>query len=214
MANVLGFTRSSYFRVRNAQTFHDWAKEWDIYVEDRGSGSVQIFADFDHGNGCYEWPEAHECDENCDEDCMPTDSSCGVSRQFLVELAKHIEDERIVLLFQAYTERSVIHNAEAIALHSDGRRVKVTLEDAIWKRAAIAFNANTESTLYVDLSNTEAMLSMEEPFKEFVMDNSLDLDDYEASLNRSIDALAQHISAVREHMEKMRQYKVAGLLKR
>jgi len=212
MANVLGYTRSETFRVRDEKAFRDWAKDWGIYVDDHEPGIFQIFSSDDHGNGCYTWPESHDCDENCDETCMPTDASCGVSRDFLVGLAKHLEDDRMVLLFQAYTEKAILHGAEAIALHSDGRRVKVTLNDAILKRAAMAF-FGSEPTLYEELQKTESVFTMQDQFNEFAMQGTLDLHNYEASINRSLDALNEHIRAVRDRIETLRQHQVAGCLK-
>ena len=149
MANVYGYTRSSEIRVKNDYDFREWLKEWshfnELYISDWawGEGRFDIFA-IDSSSGYHAWPQPHECDvenEFCEaKECGgPEDSVCGISRPFLEELARHLQDGTSVVLFQGYTHKAIFEGAHAVAVNSDGRCVAIDLDDAIKKLAAETF---------------------------------------------------------------------------
>jgi hypothetical protein len=133
MANYYATTRSNYFRVKDAKAFEAWCKKrfLDVWTSEDHPDCYAIAAN-DNGDGSG-WPHF---DSETDDDI-----------DFTTELAEHLDERDVAVLFEIGNEKLRYLVGVATAVNSNGRSVSVNL-DEIYDRA--------KATLGSDLAITEA----------------------------------------------------------
>lgn len=129
MANYYGLSRSNYFRVKVAAAFLQWAESLGLNVinkVDSSSGVARygLVADTNEG-----WPLVKVIKNPESE--HPEEVTVHV----LNELSRHLADDGVAVLMEIGNQKLQFLNGTAYAVHSDGRTVRVHLNE-IYERAA------------------------------------------------------------------------------
>jgi hypothetical protein len=132
MANYYATTRSNYFRVKDNAAFEAWcaARNLKFWTKDIGEMGTCYAISADTMD-CGGWP-SHDPEEDADID-------------FTAELALHLNAKDIAVLFETGAEKLRYITGEALAVHSDGRVVELSLHE-IYERAEAEFGADVYIT--------------------------------------------------------------------
>lgn len=119
--------RSNYFRVRDAQRFERWCRNFGLqfWTDHKLPGCADMFYAVSADNGAG-WPSQN----------MIADVYQEID--FQAELRKHLDPRDIAVLYQTGDEGMRYLTGVATAIHADGRAVSVNL-DNIYDRARETF---------------------------------------------------------------------------
>lgn len=131
-ANWYGHSRSNYFKVKDVEAFKAWAMDLDLQVDTNGEG---LFVAFGDSEGW--WPSGR-----WDEDAQE-----HIDVDFAAELQRHLADGEVVILMTTGAEKLRYLTGHAVALHADGRRLDVDLDD-IYDKVLSAFGVKPTSATY------------------------------------------------------------------
>ena len=132
MANWYGSARSNYFRVKDSDTFLNWANGRGLGVF-KNEESRDLFAIYggDHTDDG-SWPSY--------------DMEGDTEIDFVAELAQHLPKGQVAVLMEIGAEKLRYLTGVAIAVNHKGRVVELTLSD-IYRKAARSFHvAESEIT--------------------------------------------------------------------
>jgi hypothetical protein len=118
MSSWSGTARSNYVGVKDTEAFKAWGATRDLTLIEK-DGKFAIISNSEYG-----WPSFSNED----------DHEIDISSEF----CQHLSDGEIVVMIEAGAEGARYLTGIAEAVHSDGRSVRVTLDD-IYMKAAIEF---------------------------------------------------------------------------
>lgn len=132
MANFYGTARSNYFKVKDANAFKAWVETVPGLGFWEHEGTFGIYSDCPD-SGC--WPSARWDD---DEDEY---------FDLVAELAEHLADGEVAVLMEAGAEKLRYISGWAVAVHSSGEYVCVSLDD-VYKLAVEKFGVRPTEASY------------------------------------------------------------------
>jgi hypothetical protein len=132
MANWYGHSRSNYFRVKDASAFTAWASGLGLQVEDNGEGLFAVFGDSEGW-----WPSGR-----WDEDAQE-----HIDVDFDAELQGHLAADEVAILMTTGAEKLRYLTGHAVALHADGRRLDIDLDD-IYEQVCLHFGVEPTHATY------------------------------------------------------------------
>jgi hypothetical protein len=123
MANWYGSARSNYFRVKDANAFHEWTerRQLEVFKSDKEADVVAIHPSEDSDGA---WP-SYNLEEDAEFDLA-------------TELAEHLVPGQVAVLLEVGAEKLRYLTGLAIAVNAEGGMVQLTLSD-IYRTAARAF---------------------------------------------------------------------------
>lgn len=130
MANYYATARSNYFAVKDAAAFLAWAKSRQLAVWDQAQvdGTLLYAIGPDEHDDSGSWP-TYLYDEETDEELEVNVPD---------ELVEHLADGYVAVLMEAGAEKRRYVNGYAVAIHSSGEVVSLSLDD-IYQKAKEAF---------------------------------------------------------------------------
>ncbi|WP_084031259.1 hypothetical protein [Mycobacterium avium] len=132
MANYYGAGRTNAFAVKDVQALKDVLESHDFTVEETAPGRVVILADDPDGGGYWSrWTY---------------DEVSGEDHELFVPdlIAEHLQDGQVAVFVHAGAEKLRYITGYSIAVHSDGRQVRIDLDD-IYTDAAALFGVAQQS---------------------------------------------------------------------
>ncbi len=123
MANLYGSARSNYFRVKDANAFHEWTerRQLEVFKSDKEADVVAINPSEDSDGA---WP-SYDLEEDAEF-------------ELATELAEHLVPGQVAVLLEVGAEKLRYLTGLAIAVNAEGGMVELTLSD-IYRTAARAF---------------------------------------------------------------------------
>ena len=123
MANWYGSARSNYFRVKDANAFHEWTerRQLEVFKSDKEADVVAIYPS-ENSDGA--WP-TYDLEEDAEFDLA-------------TELAEHLVPGQVAVLLEVGAEKLRYLTGQAIAVNAEGGMVELTLSD-IYRTAARAY---------------------------------------------------------------------------
>lgn len=134
MANYYGRGRTNVFAVKDVQALRTALECHDFEVEERSPGCVAIFAADCDGTG--DWSRWIDCDDGEDGELFVPEM-----------IAAHLQPGQVAVFVHVGSEKLRYVTGYSIAVHSDGRQVRLDLGDIITSAAeAFAMPAGSIST--------------------------------------------------------------------
>jgi hypothetical protein len=131
MANFHAFTRSNYFRVKDAGAFKAWCNKRSLEAWTKPIEGMDACYAFTADTGeCRGWP-SYDGDD-CEID-------------FTAELAEHLDRRDVAVLFEVGANRHRYIIGQATAINADGRTILINIRD-IYGAAAEAFGQDLNIT--------------------------------------------------------------------
>lgn len=134
MANYYGTGRSNYFKVKSVESLQTALKgaPFEVLPSTGVPGEVCILARDDDGGGYWSYVIwAEEPDEEDREVDVPE------------LIASHLEEGQVAVFVHAGAEKLRYLHGYSVAVHSDGRQVRVDLDD-VYERASAEFGIPRE----------------------------------------------------------------------
>lgn len=116
MANYYATARSNYFRVKDSITFESWVESRQtLGTFKKDVGGETLYAIYDDGGDANGWPLYDvETDEPID---------------LAAELAEHLVDGEVAVLFEVGAEKLRYVLGSAVAVRSDGKVLQLHLNE-------------------------------------------------------------------------------------
>ena len=118
MANYYGRGRTNVFAVKDVQALRNALECQDFEVEERSPGCVAIFAADADGLG--DWSRWIDGDDGEDEEFFVPEM-----------IAAHLQPDQVAVFVHAGSEKLRYVTGYSIAVHSDGRRIRLDLDEII-----------------------------------------------------------------------------------
>ncbi|PBA68852.1 hypothetical protein [Mycobacterium avium] len=130
MANYYGTGRTNTFMVHDVEALRTALQRGDFEVVERASdrpGEVTIFAAGPDGDGNWsQWIYPDDGDAEPEELCVPA------------LIAEHLQDGQVAVFVHAGSEKLRYVCGYSLAVHSDGRQLRIDIDD-IYEKAAEEF---------------------------------------------------------------------------
>jgi hypothetical protein len=132
MANYYGISRSNYFRVKDVEAFKTLCARWSLEMIDRDG-----LVGFLDANGGGFNPDYYYDEETGDE----------VNGNLFADLAELLQENEVAVVIESGHEKHRYLIGKAIAIHSDGRQIYVSVDD-IYQKALAEFGVRPTDASY------------------------------------------------------------------